>query len=165
MKEKEFSLDDIITEGTFRPEKLAPIAERFGLDPKEVIENAFYAIKKIMKEQKLPFKILFQFKEIFHKILYKNNEIISVENEDKMKTLSNKFYLIQLINSAPYLVNYIYEKDFIISINNEIKNIENEYKLILEIKFIIDLISYYKQTDNYNEQKDYEILEKILMKN
>ena len=33
----------IDTEGTFRPEKLTPIAERFGLDPKEVIENVFYA--------------------------------------------------------------------------------------------------------------------------
>ena len=33
----------IDTEGTFRPEKLIPIAERFGLDPKEVIENVFYA--------------------------------------------------------------------------------------------------------------------------
>jgi len=33
----------IDTEGTFRPEKLAPIAERFGLDPKQVIENVFYA--------------------------------------------------------------------------------------------------------------------------
>ena len=33
----------IDTEGTFRPEKLGPIAERFGLDPKEVIENVFYA--------------------------------------------------------------------------------------------------------------------------
>ena len=33
----------IDTEGTFRPEKLAPIAERFGLDPKKVIENVFYA--------------------------------------------------------------------------------------------------------------------------
>ena len=33
----------IDTEGTFRPEKLAPIAERFGLDPKEVIKNFFYA--------------------------------------------------------------------------------------------------------------------------
>ena len=33
----------IDTEGTFRPEKLAPIAERFGLDPKEAIENVFYA--------------------------------------------------------------------------------------------------------------------------
>ena len=33
----------IDTEGTFRPEKLAPIAERFGLDPKETIENVFYA--------------------------------------------------------------------------------------------------------------------------
>ena len=165
MKEKEFSLDEIDTEGTFIPEKLAPIAKRFGLEPKEVIENLFYPIKKIMKEQKLPIKILFQFKEILHKILYNNNEIISVENEDKMKTLSNKFYLIQLINSAPHFVNYIYEKDFIISINNEIKNIENEYKLILEIKFIIDLISYYKQTDNYNEPKDNEILEKILQEN
>ena len=33
----------IDTEGTFRPEKLASIAERFGLDPKETIENVFYA--------------------------------------------------------------------------------------------------------------------------
>ena len=33
----------IDTEGTFRPEKLASIAERFGLRPKEVIENVFYA--------------------------------------------------------------------------------------------------------------------------
>ena len=33
----------IDTEGTFRPEKLASIAERFGLDPKETIENVNYA--------------------------------------------------------------------------------------------------------------------------
>ena len=33
----------IDTEGTFRPEKLASIAERFGLDPKEAIENVFFA--------------------------------------------------------------------------------------------------------------------------
>jgi RecA/RadA recombinase len=29
----------IDTEGTFRPEKICPIAERFGLDPTEVLEN------------------------------------------------------------------------------------------------------------------------------
>ena len=33
----------IDTEGTFRPEKLRPIAERFGLDPEEVINNVLYA--------------------------------------------------------------------------------------------------------------------------
>lgn len=33
----------IDTEGTFRPEKLEPIAERFGLDPEQVIENVLYA--------------------------------------------------------------------------------------------------------------------------
>lgn len=33
----------IDTEGTFRPEKLKPIAERFGLDPDEVVANVFYA--------------------------------------------------------------------------------------------------------------------------
>ena len=33
----------IDTEGTFRPEKLKPIAERFGLDPDEVISNVLYA--------------------------------------------------------------------------------------------------------------------------
>lgn len=33
----------IDTEGTFIPEKLAPIAERFGLEPEEVIKNVLYA--------------------------------------------------------------------------------------------------------------------------
>lgn len=33
----------IDTEGTFRPEKLKPIAERFGLDPEEVVSNVMYA--------------------------------------------------------------------------------------------------------------------------
>jgi DNA repair protein RAD51 len=33
----------IDTEGTFRPERLASIAERFGLDPQEVLENVAYA--------------------------------------------------------------------------------------------------------------------------
>ena len=33
----------IDTEGTFIPEKLVPIAERFGLEPEEVIQNVLYA--------------------------------------------------------------------------------------------------------------------------
>ena len=33
----------IDTEGTFRPEKIGPIAERFGLDPNEVLENIAWA--------------------------------------------------------------------------------------------------------------------------
>jgi len=33
----------IDTEGTFRPERLHSIAERFGLDPQEVLENVAYA--------------------------------------------------------------------------------------------------------------------------
>ncbi len=31
------------SEGTFRPEKIARIAERFGMDPEEVLENIIYA--------------------------------------------------------------------------------------------------------------------------
>ena len=34
------------TEGTFRPEKIGPIAKRFQLNIKEVIENVFYASLK-----------------------------------------------------------------------------------------------------------------------
>jgi DNA repair protein RAD51 len=30
-------------EGTFRPERLVPIAERFGLDPARVLDNVAYA--------------------------------------------------------------------------------------------------------------------------
>lgn len=33
----------IDTEGTFRPERIVPIAERFGLDPNEVMDNIAYA--------------------------------------------------------------------------------------------------------------------------
>ena len=33
----------IDTEGTFRPERLTSISERFQLDPQEVLENVAYA--------------------------------------------------------------------------------------------------------------------------
>jgi meiotic recombination protein DMC1 len=33
----------IDSEGTFRPERIAPIAERFGLDAEEVLDNIIYA--------------------------------------------------------------------------------------------------------------------------
>jgi meiotic recombination protein DMC1 len=33
----------IDTEGTFRPERVAPIAERYGLDPESVLDNVLYA--------------------------------------------------------------------------------------------------------------------------
>lgn len=34
-----FQVAYIDTEGTFRPERIKPIAERFGLDPDAVLEN------------------------------------------------------------------------------------------------------------------------------
>ena len=33
----------IDTEGTFRPERIAPIAERYGLDAEQVLNNIAYA--------------------------------------------------------------------------------------------------------------------------
>jgi DNA repair protein RAD51 len=33
----------IDTEGTFRPERLVPIAKRFGLDEQQVLDNVAYA--------------------------------------------------------------------------------------------------------------------------
>lgn len=33
----------IDTEGTFRPERLVPIAKRFDLDPQKVLDNVAYA--------------------------------------------------------------------------------------------------------------------------
>ena len=33
----------IDTEGSFRPERIAPIAERYGLSPEEVLNNIVYA--------------------------------------------------------------------------------------------------------------------------
>lgn len=33
----------IDTEGTFRPERISPIAERYGLDAEQALENIVYA--------------------------------------------------------------------------------------------------------------------------
>jgi len=41
----------IDTEGTFRPERLKDIAERFGLDPNEVLDNVSYARAKSTDHQ------------------------------------------------------------------------------------------------------------------
>lgn len=41
----------IDTEGTFRPERIAPIAQRFGMDPVEALENIVYARARTSEEQ------------------------------------------------------------------------------------------------------------------
>lgn len=47
----------IDTEGTFRPERLTPIAKRFNLDPEKAIENVYYARAYNHEHQ---FKLLIQ---------------------------------------------------------------------------------------------------------
>ena len=55
----------IDTEGTFRPERIRPIAERFGLDPTAVLENVgsprchdiqFASRELVLVQQSLPCK-------------------------------------------------------------------------------------------------------------
>jgi hypothetical protein len=92
-----------------------------------------------------------------HKILYKNEEFITIKNDKKKISFSVYFYLILLIEYEKDLVNYKYSIDFIRDINTLNKNNNNEVlKQFVISKIIIILIDNYRQIDSkedYNEEE------------
>ena len=92
-----------------------------------------------------------------HKILYKNEEFITIKTDWEMKSFSFYFYLILLIEYEKDLVNYKYSIDFIREINTLNKNNNNKIlKQFVISKIIIILIDNYRQIDSkedYNEKE------------
>jgi hypothetical protein len=92
-----------------------------------------------------------------HKILYKNEEFITIKNDKKKISFSVYFYLILLIEYEKDLVNYKYSIDFIRDLNTLNKNNNNEVlKQFVISKIIIILIDNYRQIDSkedYNEEE------------
>ena len=109
-------------------------------------------------------KYLFSSRETVHKILYNENEIIDLKFNNN-KELSVYFYLNLLIKENPDIINYSYSIDYIKEANNEKKIILYDYKNILIAKCINDLISNYKETEEYNEYEDEGILNSIKEEN
>jgi len=94
------------------------------------------------------FNLLYFNKNSFHHILYKYDNKIILEKEEK--NLSDIFYAVLLIKDNPNIINYSFTIDLIINIKN--KKIENNniYIELILSKAIFDLIDAYKGLDEYN---------------
>ena len=105
-------------------------------------------------------KILYSNKNKVHNILNQEEETIKINSDIMQNYFSNYFYLIQLIEDNPNIINYEYSLDFIKDINNQIKNGKNEeLRNIIKYKIITELIRNYKGTDEYDEDENVELEE------
>ena len=92
-------------------------------------------------------KFLYFNKEKVKEILYNSEEFIEVKRSNKEDKLSDYFYLSLLINNNPNFVDYIYNLDYIKSLDDYNKINESFLKKIVISKIITDLIYNYKCFD------------------
>ena len=107
--------------------------------------------------------ILYFYKEKIGQILYDNEEIIEINKEiintNNTYNISDYFYLILLIKDNPTIINYIYDLDLIKEIKNKLKIEKKNYlKQLFFSKIGIELINNYKNTDNYDESENDELI-------
>ena len=129
------------------------------------LPKLFDKIKQKLESETNTIKFIYFNNISFHNILYKKDEFVEIEFEEQKNNLYYCFYLDLLIMENPEIVNYSYSFDFIKKINNERKKTFQKYKLIIFSKIILDLIDNYRETDEYNENKDSFELEEIKKEN
>ena len=128
--------------------------------PKE--KPIFYA-DQICSEKNFLQK-LYLIKDVFHRQLKKHNQIFYINHKYIKFELSDYFYLSSLISDEPDSINYNYDYNLIISIDNKNKSSENSLKKAMISKIIIDLINNFKNIKD-NEQKYGKELNEIEKKN
>ena len=140
---------------------------KFKSDPFYNILSKYSQIENLLKLNIIStIKYIYFSNKKVHIILYDEEEFINVKSEDEIKAnLSFYFYLNLLIVENIDIINYTYSFDFIVQINNIQRNINDKYTKILYSKIIIDLIKNYKHLDEYNEEKEKNLLEKIKTEN
>lgn len=113
-----------------------------------------------LKEKDI-FKFIYFNKTKVHQILYDEEEIINVDFEIE-KNLSFYFYFHFLIRENKWQINYQFSIDFINQLNSlQENNNDKKYQKMIISKIVIELIKNYKETYNYKEEKEVEILNKI----
>jgi len=115
--------------------------------------------KQIKENLYLFICFLYLNKNHIHKILYEEDIIISLEDEnDIFKDLKCSLPLILLILDNSNITDFKYSFDFINNINESLKK-EEIFKKIILSKILIDLIDNYKGLDEYFN--DFESKKKI----
>ena len=139
------------------------------LTPKEEktsVITYFSQIEAILKtNHKKLFSFIYNNRDRIHQILYDEDQTIKLESILAEKGISNLFYLDLLIKDQECIINYIYELSFIEKVNKRRKNMKNSLACLILAMIIIDLIHNFKESDLYDEEKDKEIVDKILEEN
>ena len=104
-------------------------------------------------------------KQNIHRILYETENYIKIQSNVPEKNLVNLFYLILLIKYQPFVVNYIYEFNFIQNINNFRKESQNFLTIFILSMIIMELIKNYKSCDEFYDESCENQLEAIYEEN
>jgi hypothetical protein len=137
-------------------------------DPIHNLLSSSNEIEEIFQKHNYKKKFLFLYfnKNKFHNILYDEDEIYFVDENIKIN-YSELFYLSLLLVDISETINYRFSLDFIILVNNIIKENEEikEIKRILISKIILVLIENFKGEEEYNEKENGEQIKKIEAEN
>ena len=118
-------------------------------------------VKDIIKDKNDQIlSILFLNKENFGDILYESDNTITID-DNKLKKLSNLFYLDLLVTDEPNIINYKFSQNIIPSLYEKLDTISESPKKVLTSKIIIDLIESYKGFGDFDEKIKEKNLEKI----
>ena len=108
----------------------------------------FSEIEKIINFKNLKkYEYIYLNKENIHKILYDNETNIKIQSNIPEKNLGFLFYIILLIKYNPYIVNYIYEFNYIDNLNNYRKKCNNTLNNFILSLIIIELINNFRVAD------------------
>ena len=98
-------------------------------------------------------KTIYRYKEYFHKLLYENEIIIDIEFNNKNINSCFLFYLYLLITDKENFINYHYDWEAIVKINNLISIYGDKITKIVIAKIVNCLIYNYKGFDDYDNKK------------
>ena len=135
-----------------------------NLDRLEPIFNLFIKFEELQyffKKDSMA-KIFYFNRKKVHKILYDEEEFITINSNEKTKSLNYLFYLILLINDNKEIVNYKYSIDYIKDIFELIKEEKEALKKLILVKVLIELINNYKSIDEYREDEEEEKLNQLI---
>ena len=136
--------------------------DNYFSDSKHTLISNISEIKDILKNDKKLIYTLYFYAEKVEKILYDNEEIIEIKKDMINKdNISEYFYLSLLIGNNTSIINYSYDIDLIMELENELKKgNKNIIRQIIISKIGIDLINNYKNTENYNESENDVLISK-----
>ena len=106
-------------------------------------------------------KLLYFNRKNAHKILYDEEEIITINSNEKSKSLNYLFYLVLLINDKN-VINYQYSIKYIQDILELINEEKENFKILILTKILFELINNYKSSDEYKEDEEEDKLNKII---